>query len=399
MGQIIEKTLQGIAAGALRAAERGTLCAAWLTHMIANPHEQRSYISDFRIDTPPYRKSQNDSLGWLAAEFARRNPATTALQFQNLLRRVGAKPPQVESRAHYLPDFATELQTQLIFKSNSVAQLDERMKFFDEAAASIFRRLLKNAQNFSELFHVTCTGYISPSAAQRWVVEAGSIQQTRVRHLYHMGCYAALPALHQAHASVQLGETIEICHTELCTLHLNPSSPSLEDMVVQTLFADGACAYRVSAVRPTTGGFYYVSGHEELISESGGAMSWGLSADRFTMVLSKDVPALVKKALPGVLERACGGIDLLHDPSVIWAIHPGGPKIIDEIQQAFGLSEDQVCYSRRVLKERGNMSSATLPHIWTEILKDSHVQAGTKVLTMAFGPGLTVSTAQLEVVR
>lgn len=80
----------------------------------------------------------------------------------------------------------------------------------------------------------------------------------------------------------------------------------------------------------------------------------------------------------------------------IFAIHPGGPKIIDSVQEVLELSNDQVVESKKVLFERGNMSSATLPHVWSEILNNNY-PVGTKVISYAFGPGLTLFGSVFEV--
>jgi predicted naringenin-chalcone synthase len=73
----------------------------------------------------------------------------------------------------------------------------------------------------------------------------------------------------------------------------------------------------------------------------------------------------------------------------IFAIHPGGPKIIDSVQEVLELSDNQIKESRKILFERGNMSSATLPHVWSEILGNNY-PIGTNVISFAFGPGLTL---------
>ncbi len=357
------------------------------------------YIFDFRIDSPPYKKSQQDAFQWLAEEYSRHNPETPRERYLALLSKVGAKPTQVESRSHYLPDFASVDSKRLLFKEEKTPVLQDRMAFFDEASLGIFSRLFRERPPFYELLHVTCTGYISPSAAQKWVLGSQHKQNITVTHLYHMGCYASLPAIRLARFLSLENKRIEICHTELCTLHLNPREPSLEDFVTQTLFADGACAYTVQKDRPKAPSFKIIKSYEELLGDSHTAMTWGLHEAGFKMTLSRDVPGLVKKALPDLLGRALGDNFNLADPSTIWAIHPGGPKIVEEIQTQFNLSSEQVHYSQRILKTRGNMSSATLPHIWNEILNDDKVKSGTQVLTMAFGPGLTVSLAQLEVVK
>jgi predicted naringenin-chalcone synthase len=357
------------------------------------------YIYNFRLHTPPYIKPQEESLKWLAAEYGQKNPQKSSDEYFALLRKVGAKPPQVHFRGHYLAEYQSQQAPREMFLPEQVAPIKKRMEFFSQTTLTIFDDLFKKSGKFDELLHVTCTGYVSPSGAQRWVTQVGREKEIRVRHVYHMGCYAALPAIQQAYQSCQTGNVVEICHTELCSLHLNPVEPSLEQIVVDTLFSDGACAYSVIGQAPQASALKYISSHEEMISDSASAMSWGLSSNNFDMTLSKDVPTYVKKSLPAILARWLGQDRILEDPKTIWAIHPGGPKIIDEIKNAFSLREEQICYSRKILSERGNMSSATLPHIWNEILNDPLLTSGTPVLTMAFGPGLTVSLARFELCR
>jgi len=83
----------------------------------------------------------------------------------------------------------------------------------------------------------------------------------------------------------------------------------------------------------------------------------------------------------------------------VFAIHPGGPKIVDQVATTLGLADEQVAFSRAVLRERGNMSSATLPHVWQAIVASPTVRDGELVVSLAFGPGLTLSGAVLRKVR
>lgn len=80
----------------------------------------------------------------------------------------------------------------------------------------------------------------------------------------------------------------------------------------------------------------------------------------------------------------------------VFAVHPGGPKIVDQVAAKLALAEPQIAFSRKVLRERGNMSSATLPHIWQEILRSPEVCHGDLIVSLAFGPGLTLSGAVLR---
>src|SRR5262249_17811991 len=138
----------------------------------------------------------------------------------------------------------------------------------------------------SDIIHVTCTGYASPSAAQRLVTRKR--WPTRVLHAYHMGCSAAFPALRIAAGCLALGaETVDVAHTELPSLHLDPSDHSIEQIVVQTLFADGFIRYTVRRGGP---GLRVLALSERMIPESESAMTWTVSDWGMHMTLSRDVP-------------------------------------------------------------------------------------------------------------
>jgi predicted naringenin-chalcone synthase len=91
------------------------------------------------------------------------------------------------------------------------------------------------------------------------------------------------------------------------------------------------------------------------------------------------------------------GLDFEREKSrMSFAIHPGGPAILNQIRAKLGIEESQIALSRQVLYENGNMASATAPHIWKLVAESPDIAVGTKVLSMAFGPGLTVIGALFE---
>ena len=79
-------------------------------------------------------------------------------------------------------------------------------------------------------------------------------------------------------------------------------------------------------------------------------------------------------------------------------IHPGGPAIVDLVGSCLRLSKNQIALSKDALREGGNKSSATVPHIWDRILRDPDVKKGTRVVSLAFGPGLTATAMVARVV-
>jgi hypothetical protein len=198
--------------------------------------------------------------------------------------------------------------------------------------------------------------------------------------------------------------TVDLVHTELCTLHLDPSQHLPEQLVVQTLFADGVVRYRVSRPgpgrpEPAQPALELLAARDEIVPDSGDAMTWMVSDFGMQMTLSRRVPDQIRAALGAFLERlgnqAGLGVARLCDQAV-FAIHPGGPRIIDQLAEHLGLAPEQVRASNAILREHGNMSSATLPHVWRAILADPAVPDGTPVVALAFGPGLTIAGAVLR---
>jgi predicted naringenin-chalcone synthase len=185
----------------------------------------------------------------------------------------------------------------------------------------------------------------------------------------------------------------------MCTLHFDPSLHAAEQLVVQSLFADGHIAYRLSKNKPNGNGFRVLSTLEEIIPQSLTDMTWILSQNSFRMTLAREVPQKVAEAVPAFIQRLFAEAGLnseQHLSHAIAALHPGGPRIIDGLKEILGLEEEALKDSRKILFECGNMSSATLPHIFHSVAQRNDVSSGTLVMGLAFGPGLTMVGVLLE---
>jgi predicted naringenin-chalcone synthase len=258
----------------------------------------------------------------------------------------------------------------------------------------------------SDLLHVSCTGYVSPSAIQRLISLRRWNGRTQATHVYHMGCYAALPALRIAagllgRSDGNVRPRAEVVHTELCTLHFNPADHSPGQLVIQTLFADGHIRYSVAPrdsteLRTGESAFEVLTVHEETVPDSLEDMTWALSEWGFQMTLSRDVPGKIAACLPRFLTTLFeeAGMRYAEEAgAAIFAVHPGGPRILDSVEDLLKLEKRQLQLSRAVLFDRGNMSSATLPHIWMAAASDSGIHPGALIASLAFGPGLTIAGA------
>jgi predicted naringenin-chalcone synthase len=387
-------------------------------------------IHSFRLVRPRYEARQEQILAWLADVHTRaaRAVARDAHTFdegafhdrmKRLVRHVCCGADRIATRgysAFSAPDGSTPPEDELLLydvdHSPTGAGTAARTDYYAREVESVFARLYAHEHEPPhDLVHVTCTGYLSPSGAQRLVSAKGWGERTRVTHAYHMGCYAAVPALRIAlglgalEAAGVAGARgrereyrADVVHTELCTLHFDPTIHTPEQLVVQSLFADGSIRYTVSSDGEGPG-FRVLSLREILSGGSEDAMQWSLGDHGMRMTLSREIPGHVARTIrpfvAALFERA--GLDFANERHrSVFAVHPGGPKIIDAVREAMELEEAQVAPARRVLSRFGNMSSATVPHIWSELLDDPRYPAGTLVASFAFGPGLTICGALLR---
>lgn len=308
-----------------------------------------------------------------------------------------------------LPLFNSERQS-----TSKGAPLEDRMEYFSRVVSDVFDKFYSDIDDQpDDLIHVTCSGYLSPSPAQR-LVSKKSWYDTNVTHSYHMGCYGAFPPVNIALGYLAANtflpkqkKRIDIVHSELLSIHADFSALTPSDIVIMTLFADGFAKYsayteeefeRINANGISVGnkqdGFKVLASHNTIIPNSLEEMTWTPKSNVFEMYLSKNVPLLIKDTIHMFVSDLCAliGINFEKEKSnLLFAIHPGGPKIVNHIQECLGLADEQLNWSKEVLKKHGNMSSATVPHIWKKMLEDRDIRKGTKIVSMAFGPGLTAT--------
>ncbi len=342
-------------------------------------------LSNFTVIRPPHEVDQEKLLEWVAA--AHSNQGASIL---DQLKKIGLGSGKIARRGVAIADcLHQDWETMEVYKDGS--GLGVRTAAFDRIASEVLKQFYpKDSTLPHHLIHVTCTGYTAPSPAQKLVALRGAGSKTTVTHAYHMGCYAAIPAIRMAMTE----RGTDIVHTEVCSLHMNPSFHTMDQLVVQSLFADGFIKYSVET--DPAPGFEVLAIQEEILPDSIDVMTWKVDGWGMKMTLSKEIPALIVRALPHFVETLLNRASVTSDETVYFAIHPGGPKIIEQIAALMKLEPWQFSHSAHILKICGNMSSATLPHIWKAMWDDPSLKNGAKIISLAFGPGLTLAGVVLQ---
>lgn len=317
----------------------------------------------------------------------------------------------IETRHSVCGDFAPEAEAAL-YRTDAEGRLippgtAERNRLYASSArvlaAEVAGRALAGAEGIgaedvTHVVYVSCTGFTNPGPDLHLIRELGLRQDVQRYTLGFMGCHAAFPALRMAaqFCTADARAVVLVVCLELCTLHMQADG-SPDSTLANSLFADGAAAALVSARAPAEGAAHYtLHGFESaLVPSSESEMAWEIGDEGFKIVLSSYVPdiigARIRPLLQGILSRWG------ETPAAIqeWAVHPGGRAILDQVQSAMHLPPAALEASRVILRDYGNMSSATILFVLKEML-DSSCDDGASLCALAFGPGLTVETALLE---
>lgn len=246
---------------------------------------------------------------------------------------------------------------------------------------------------------VSCTGYSTPGVDILLARDLGMSADVQRLLIGHMGCYAALPGLGAVSDFVAArGRPAVLLCLELTSLHVQPATADLGQVVAHALFADAAAAL---VVEPGGGTRIGSVGRRPLqvrdvvaLTDPTTAdhMTWDVTDQGFRMGLSPRVPAVLQRHVGSVVrDRLLAPHGLTTADVGGWAVHPGGRRILEVVAEQLELPDEAVAPSYAVLDQFGNCSSATV----LLVLDQLPARPG-PVVAMAFGPGLTLYAALLE---
>jgi len=241
----------------------------------------------------------------------------------------------------------------------------------------------------------SCTGYATPGVDIRTAAALGMAPDVQRLVVGHMGCYAAVPALGAVSdfAAARGRPAVLLC-LELTSLHVQPPTDDLGQVVSHALFGDAGAAV---VVEPGRGpGLEVVD--VAAVTDPGTAhhMTWDVTDAGFRMGLSPEVPAVLARHVAPAVTSLLGRHGLRTSDVDAWAVHPGGPRILDTVVEHLDLPPDAVDASRAVLAERGNCSSATVLLVLEALGAAGRPGSGGHAVVLAFGPGLTLYAALLR---
>jgi len=352
--------------------------------------------------TPPWQIAQGDAAR-LAAGFARpeagRERALAAIYRQTRIRSRGSvllddPGPEPYAQTFFPPAAETDAGG-----PSTAARMKRYAVEAGRLAADGVRTALERsgiaATSVTHLVTCSCTGFANPGVDLELVATLGMPADVSRTHVGFMGCHGAFNAIRvaAAFAEAEPDAVVLVVCVELCSLHFQYGSRS-DLLVANSIFADGAAAIvGIGANHPRAAGQHtwrLARQWSQILPDSADDMGWTIGDHGFEMNLSARVPGIIGGEIPGLVARSLATQGLARADVGAWAVHPGGPRVLANVQEALGLDASALAASQAVLGDHGNMSSATILFILERLLRDD---TPAPCLAMAFGPGLTAELA------
>jgi alkylresorcinol/alkylpyrone synthase len=243
---------------------------------------------------------------------------------------------------------------------------------------------------------VSCTGVMIPSVDAYLAQQMGFRPNVRRLPITELGCAAGAAGLSRAWEYVLAypGATVLLIATELPTLTFQRKDFSQANLISAVLFGDGAAAAVITG-RESAGPAILAS-ESYLFPDSLEAMGFDLRDTGFHIVLAKEVPQLIRDRIGGLVDDFLARHALTRKQMKAWLLHPGGQKLLAYMEQELGICRCQVQPSWDVLRDYGNLSSASVLFVLKEWLERQQMNSGDRGLLAAFGPGFSAEMLLLQ---
>ena len=312
----------------------------------------------------------------------------------------------ISQRHSVIPDYASLKPENWTFYPASpdlkpFPSTKDRSRLYQQHALNLSVKAIENCLEYTDtkmpeithLITISCTGMYAPGLDIDIVKKLGLATNIQRTSINFMGCYAAVTGMKAANTicMAQKDAKVLVVATELCTIHFQNKTDD-DNLLANAIFSDGSAAMLVSNEEETTHSQVRLRPkvfHCDLLPDGEKDMAWNIGDTGFEMKLSAYVPDLVQsgvKSLVNSLTSKMSNTNHMH-----YAIHPGGKKILKVIEEELNIEKSDNASAHDVLRNHGNMSSPTILFVLKRLISElNQSNQGDNVLSLAFGPGLTL---------
>jgi len=255
-----------------------------------------------------------------------------------------------------------------------------------------------DGSNLGAFFFTSVTGICSPSIDALLINKMGLCRNIRRVPIFGLGCVAGAAGISRAADYVKAypDQVAIVLSVELCSLTLQREDISMANLISSGLFGDGAAAVIVAGANCGLTGPTILATRSVFYPNTEEMMGWDISEKGFRIVLSREVPNLVRNNVAHDVDEFLATRGLTRADIGSWALHTGGPKILEATAEALGLNNGQLDVSWECLRRTGNLSSASVLVVLNEVMKNRRPAPGTLGILAAMGPGFCSEFVLLE---
>jgi alkylresorcinol/alkylpyrone synthase len=250
-------------------------------------------------------------------------------------------------------------------------------------------RAALTAGDIDALFVVSVTGIASPSLDARLINRLALRPDVKRTPIFGLGCVAGAVGLSRAADYVRAypDQTAMLLAVEICSLTLRRDDLSIANLIATGIFADGAAVAIVGGEQVAGEGPEILDHRSVFYPRTEDIMGWDISDLGFGIVLSPELPALIKQRLASDVDAFLKANELQRRDIGCWVIHPGGPRVLEAVESALELHEEELRLSWESLEKIGNLSSASVLCVLEDTMIGQRPPAGTLGVIAAMGPG------------
>ncbi|HWM90473.1 MAG TPA: 3-oxoacyl-[acyl-carrier-protein] synthase III C-terminal domain-containing protein [Thermoanaerobaculia bacterium] len=258
-----------------------------------------------------------------------------------------------------------------------------------EAVLDGLSRAGLSTADVAALIFVTVTGVATPSIDARLMNRLGLPPGVKRMPIFGLGCVAGAAGIARAADYVRAwpDQVAVLLSVELCSLTLQSEDLSIPNLIATGLFGDGAAAAMVVGDGRPADGPEIVATRSIFYPDSERVMGWDITQDGFKIVLSADVPKVVYDFLRRDVDAFLSEHGLTRADISSWVCHPGGPKVLEAMQESLELPEGALDVTWRCLQEVGNLSSTSVLLVLADTLENHRPEPGSWGMITAMGPG------------
>ena len=275
------------------------------------------------------------------------------------------------------------------FTEQNRAWIDGALALGEKAVRDALAAASVRADEVDAVIFSTVTGLASPSIDARLVTRLGLRHDVKRMPLFGLDCVAGAAAVSRA-ADYLRGHpkgVVVVLTIEQCSLTFQPDDRSIANLISVGLFGDGAAAAVLVGSERKAQGPRIVATRSVFYPETEHVMGWDIGAHGFRIMLSAEVPTVARERVPGDVDAFLRDQGLARTDVRRWIAHPGGPKVLQALQDGLGVDRDTLRASWESLARAGNLSSASVLMILEKTLQQNPGKPGERGVMLAMGPG------------